>query len=196
MFGDYEGSRLEFLKILVELGEEPAFLQRSRHVTEVVKQLHDQLRSQRNRYLRSPAAHLDALASRLHKDWSILGSYLTKPEDFHFYESLFNQWKSVQKPQTVSPLNIWFRSARGNLDRFHGAVDRFNCSWTRYLDRLDLASVNQVLEDYNVYYPMEKLCAFGSEDIERLGFNATRPVTRDELEVEYPSIVLPALRYK
>ena len=42
LFSDYEGSRLEFLKILVELGEEPAFLRRSRQVSEALEHLHDE----------------------------------------------------------------------------------------------------------------------------------------------------------
>ncbi len=195
LHSDYEGSRLEFLKILVEQGEEPAFLRRSRRVSEALEQLHDQLQDQRHRLLKGPRSSLSVLALRVQQDWSKLGAYLANRDEVQIYEGLFNDWQPDSGELTRAKIS-WLWSIRRLLVKFHSSVDRFNATWRRILDRVDLESINRMLREYNIYYPMEKTCAFGNEDIERLGFIATRPMTRDELQDAYPFIVVPQLRNK
>ena len=193
MLNEYEGSRLEFLKILVEQGEEPAFLRRSRIVTEALEQLHRDLRSQRRHLLGGARLKLHVLADRLRCDWSKLGDYLADSSDCIFYEELFKEWELASKSPGAA-IGSWLRPTRFLLSDFHHSVVRLNQLWEQHLDRVDLSEINRMLRNYNEYYPMEKTCAFDCQDIDRLGFMATRPMTREELDQEYPPISLPELR--
>ena len=78
---DYEGSRSEFLKLLAEMGEEPAFIARPLAPGDALEALLQACEAKRNELLKWPKFHLAALAQRVRGDWSRLGSLLAGPED-------------------------------------------------------------------------------------------------------------------
>ena len=93
LFNDFEGSRGEFLKILLEQGEVPAFIRRAQSVTESWIQICDHCRSQRKLMLRWPWMHLSILANRLRCDWSLLARYLVDERQATYIEALYVDWK-------------------------------------------------------------------------------------------------------
>ena len=184
LFNDFEGSRGEFLKILLEQGEVPAFIRRAQSVTESWIQICDHCRSQRKLMLRWPWMHLSILANRLKCDWSLLARYLVDERQVTYIEALHVDWKDSLERRTVSQ-NSW-SSVRDILGEFVESVNRFNNKWNEFLQLVNLDEVNRLRRDYNKYYSLEKACAFDSEDMVRLGFKPLDPATSEQLYIEFP----------
>jgi len=191
-YEDFEGSRAEFLKCLAEQGEVPAFLRRAQSVDEALVKLLEQCKSQRAVMLRWPWMHLCILADRLSHDWSLLGPYLADNRHVTCFEHLYVEWKVLLEAKAVSS-NAW-RSTPRILRDFVEAVQRFNKAWNKFLVDLNLEDINHLRRDFNTHYPVEKACAFASEDVERLGFTPLDPVTIEQLHAEFPPVALPALQ--
>ena len=85
---DYEGSRSEFLKLLAEFGEEPAFLARARAPQIALDALLHACEAKRDEMLKWPKLHLSRLAHQVRKDWSRLGSLFAVPESVAMLEAL------------------------------------------------------------------------------------------------------------
>jgi hypothetical protein len=193
-FNDFQGSRGEFLKCLAELGEDPAFIQRAQKVDETWAQLIRQCKSQRDVLLRWPWMHLSILAQRVKYDWSLLARYLADEGQVTYFKDLYAEWKPSQGNRSIAA-NSW-SSIRRILDDFNSAVERFNQAWNKFLHELDLGPVNQIRRDYNKHYPVEKACAFESEDIQRLGFTPLDPVTFEQLAAAFPPLAVPKFQDK
>jgi hypothetical protein len=191
-FNDFQGSRGEFLKCLAEQGEDPAFIRRAQSVDEAWTQLVEQCKSHREVLLRWPWMHLSILADRLKHDWSQLAQYLADESQVSYFENLHKDWKLSLENRTISA-NAWL-SIRRILGDFVSSVDRFNESWRKFLQGVNLDELNRLRRDYNQHYPVEKACAFDCEDIERLGFTPLDPVTFEQLSAAFPPLAIPKLR--
>ena len=191
-FNYFHGSRGDILKILVEVGEEPAFVQRAQKVNEASSQLRTQCRSEREVMLRWPWMHLSILAARLKSNWSALARYLADERQVVYFEDLYKDWKHSLKSRAPST-NSW-SSTRCILGDFVDSVDRFNEKWHKFLHHVNLDEINRLRRDYNSHYPVEKTCAFDCQEIERLGFTPLKPVTLEQLNAEFPSLEIPKLR--
>ncbi|MGV3486760.1 MAG: hypothetical protein ACO1RT_20260 [Planctomycetaceae bacterium] len=185
---DIQGSRGEFLKILADVGEEPAFIQRARSVEIGWDMLLSSCESQRDELLQWPRRHFAILAHRVRKDWSRLVPYLKEPRSAEYFEPLHRAWES--KLPTVTD---WTWSDRAALFTFVASVERFNHAWAQALRRVDLEEVNRVRGDYNRFYPIEKDCAFGI-DRTALTFEPIEMVTPAKLRELFPPVALPELR--
>jgi hypothetical protein len=191
-FNDLHGSRGELLKSLVELGEDPAFIRRAQSVDEAWNQLLERCRAQREVMLRWPRMHLSILANRLKHDWSPLARYLADEGQVSYFADLYKDWKSLLESKNVAA-NSW--SSIGRILRdFVDSVDRFHAAWNKFLQEVNLDEINRLRRDYNQHYPVEKACAFDSEDIKRLGFTPLDPVTFEQLDAAFPPFVVPKLR--
>jgi hypothetical protein len=191
-FNGFQGSRGEFLKCLAEQGEDPAFIRRAQRVNEAWTQLLEQCKSQREVLLRWPWMHLSILADRLKYDWSQLAPYLADESQVSYFEDLHKDWKLSLESRTISA-NSWLSIGR-ILGDFASSVDRFNESWSKFLQGVNLDEMNRLRRDYNQHYPVEKACAFDCEDIERLGFTPLDPVTLEQLSAAFPPLAIPKLR--
>lgn len=74
------------------------------------------------------------------------------------------------------------------------SVERFNRRWAEYLDRIDLAPINQQVDHYNRYYLLEKECSLGSARLAARHFVPKDRVTLDDLRAEFPPLPVPAPR--
>jgi hypothetical protein len=74
------------------------------------------------------------------------------------------------------------------------SLERFNERWQRYVYQLDLAPVNEVREDYNRYYLLEKECAMRNGNLARRGFTRMTPLTHAELAALFPPLPVPRLQ--
>ena len=180
-----DGSRLDLMRLLVELGEEPAFVRRSQEAREAVEQLYRKCAQDRDLMLEVPRIHLGELAIALRGDWSRLHSYLKNPADYRLFAQFFEEWKLQKAESGIS----WVRTIRGSLKAFLISIKHFNREWETYLAQLDLEKVNTVLFDYNRYYPIEISCAFDNQDVARLAFQPLEMLTRKKLLEDFPLLL-------
>lgn len=184
---DIQGSRGEFLKILADVGEEPAFIQRARSVEIAWDMLLSSCRSQREELLQWPRRHFAILAYRVRKDWSRLEPYLKDPSSTHWFKDLHREWES-KLPATTE----WTWSDRSALLAFVTSAERFNQAWLHSLRQVDLQEINRGRADYNRFYPIEKDCAFGV-DRTALTFEPIEMISHADLIERFPLIQLPEL---
>jgi hypothetical protein len=184
---DDEGSRGEFLKLLVELGEEPAFIERARAPQVELDALLRACAAKRDEMLKWPTFHLSNLARHVCNDWSRLAPSLDGPESVALLQSLHTAM------QTSSPTQIgMFATDKRALRRFLESADRFNRHWRAYLDGLDLEPVNKPRREYNQFFVVEQACAFGSEMLADK-FVPLPLIDRDFLYDRFPLLALPRL---
>jgi hypothetical protein len=72
-------------------------------------------------------------------------------------------------------------------------VTRFNRRWITFLDELNLAPVNRMIDQYNRYYVFEKECVVGSARLAARLFTPRSHLTRGDLAAEYPLLPVPEL---
>jgi hypothetical protein len=160
LMSDYEGSRDEFLRLLAEFGEEPAFLARARAPEIALEALMRDCNAHREQLLEGPRVHLSALATQVSGNWGRLATLLAEPDEAGLLEELHTQ---LNARKSVRP--DWLTTDKILLRRFHESAQRFNRSWQNYLHHLDLEPVNQPRREYNEFYVLEKACAFLSERV-------------------------------
>jgi hypothetical protein len=184
---DYEGSRSEFLKLLAECGEEPAFIARARAPQIALDALLQACQAKRDEMLKWPGFHLSLLAQRVGRNWSRLQYLLAARGSAELLETLHTRVPTSKIVQTN-----WLSSDKVALRRFLGSAERFNRNWRTYLDGLDLEPVNRPRREYNEFYALEKACAFGIERVEE-GFKPLEMIERDDLIQRFPLLILPTL---
>lgn len=185
---DYEGSRAEFLKILAEMGEEPAFIRREREAQAALNRLLLRCSKKREEMLKWPQFHFSALFHRVCGDWSCLGSYVVDDHP----DSRFCQL-AKQLTITESAKAAFFATNRSLLKQFLESGLRFNEAWTCFLDEAGLDTVNSLRDDYNKFYPLEKACAIGIE-VDSFGFTPMPMLDRTYLDDRFPLLSLPILK--
>jgi hypothetical protein len=184
---DYEGSRSEFLKLLAECGEEPAFIARAQAPLSALEALLSVCEAKRQELLEWPRLHLAALAHQIRNDWSGLRPWLAIPEAVNILEKLHADMPSSQPAKTE-----WFVSDKAALHRFLESAERFNRHWREFIERVDLEGVNKPRRDYNQFYVLEKACAFGNERVTD-GFEPLEMIDGVYLYERFPILILPSL---
>lgn len=184
---DYEGSRGEFLKILAEMGEEPAFIARARAPVLALDALLKQCELHRADLLIWPRRHFTALRQRIGDDWNRLASLVVNGDASAMFTEL-----AAQLPRLDDYRGTLFARDKRLLRQFLGSASRFNTSWNQYIENADLGEVNQLRSDYNQYYLMEKSCAFGSE-MSAGTFSKLKPLNLGFLLTRFPILSVPSL---
>jgi hypothetical protein len=184
---DNEGSRSEFLKLLAEFGEEPAFIARARAPQIALDALLNTCQAKRVEMLEWPKIHLTALAQQIRGDWSRLALLLELSQSVDMLAALHTSMPAG-KPVAAN----WPASDKAALVRYLESAERFNRHWRAYLDGLDLESVNRPRRDFNQFYLLEKDCAFGNERIAD-GFEPLAMIDRAFLHGRFPLLTIPVL---
>jgi hypothetical protein len=192
LYADDEGSRSEFLKFLLEQGEEPAFLRRARTVNEATDRLFKHCAANRSELLQWAKMYLGIVAKLIDRDWSRLSPFLIDDGALSQLQAWCQQWKPELKAPVARTTSS--RIVHSALIQFLHSLGRFNQAWVKFLDDVDLVEINRLRTDFNKHYPVEKACAFGSEDIERLGFVPLPEVTMQQLCELFPTFDIPKLR--
>lgn len=185
---DDEGSRSEFLRILAEMGEEPAFIARALAPQAALEQLLASCASQREEMLHWPRIHLTSLFYRLSGDWTRLERYIVDQDAAFLFAKLVAQI-TIGEPTKSSVLT----TDRSLLRQFVNSGRRFNKAWMQFLRDVDLEDINGLREDYNRMYPLEKECAFGPAMRDH-GFAPLSMLDSDYLVQRFPILLLPTLR--
>src|SRR5262245_11131549 len=110
---DYEGSRREFLKLLAEFGEEPAFIARATAAQLALESLLHSCHARREEMLHWPYRHLSNLAQSIGGNWLRIARFLAKPESVAELEALH-----AQMSFTGSTHSSWTATEKGSLRQF------------------------------------------------------------------------------
>lgn len=194
---DYEGSRIELISLLAEQGEEPAFLRRHRKVVEAQQQFWN-VASEKHRQLRATCEDmLVILKEKVAGGWERLADLLIQPSDWRILEQWWIGWELPERaPHSHPYADQWLWSRDRALRKLLDAVKRFNATWELYVHTSDLELVNRIIDAYNEFYPLEKTCAFGIEDVSRLGFQELAKIERSQIRERFPKLEVPELRHK
>ena len=184
---DYEGSRSEFLRLLAEFGEEPAFIARAKAPQLALESLLHNCSAKYEELLAWPYRHLSNLAQSIGGNWLRIAPLLARPESAAELEALH-----ARMPFQGSTHSPWPTTEKASLRQFVDSAARFNRAWRVYLVGIDYESVNKPLRDYNRYYPLEKACAFGNETLSD-EFQPLDLIDLAFLESRFPYLPLPQL---
>jgi hypothetical protein len=184
---DYEGSRLEFLKLLAEFGEQPAFLERAQAPQVAFDALLQGCEARRKELIEWPSYYLAVLALRVGRDWARLARWLADAESAAQLAAL-----RAKLPTDKTVEVSWLGSDKAALRQFVESAERFNRTWQAYLNGLDLEGVNQPRREYNQFFVLEMECAFGSQGVAE-GFVPLEMIDREHLAQRFPSLALPRL---
>lgn len=184
---DYEGSRGEFLKILAEFGEEPAFIARGLAPQIALDEFVRVCRAQREKMLEWPKRHFANLNCRAGGDWGQLERYFASQEEIGKLKHLDDELSSGRP--TGSNL---FQTNAAALRQFVQSARKFNQTWTVFLDNISLDPVNKPRREYNEFYLIEESCAF-DRVMNESDFVALEMVTRNYLWQIFPLLNLPVI---
>lgn len=182
---DFEGSRSEFLRILAEMGEEPAFINRSKAPETALKALLKSSEVDYDELLKWPRRHFASFVARVAGDWARVQRWLAGPEEIQHFVTL----ESLLSPKEQQKLPL-FATDRGLLKQFLDSAIRFNESWLSFANGPGLEHVNQLRDNYNRFYPMEKACAFGNDRVVE-GFEELPLLDSRFLLERFPLLTLP-----
>jgi hypothetical protein len=74
------------------------------------------------------------------------------------------------------------------------SIQRFNRRWSTFLAEVNLGPVNELIDQYNRYYVLEKECSLGSVRLAARHFSPRARVTHDDLDPAYPPLPVPVPR--
>jgi hypothetical protein len=179
-----------FDEVLGRYGE-PAYVRRGRAVEHALQDLLDHCRSRRDELLHLVRIRL-ALLHALAGDWDALAPLLRDEGQVRvlaeFHEQLSPRLRSpVERTASCRTLAL-------ALQELTESIERFNRHWREYLPSVDLGRVNELRENYNRYYLLEKECATQSPSVARQGFRPLAPLTYEELARRLPPLAVPQLR--
>jgi hypothetical protein len=156
----------------------PAYVRRARRVQDAFNDLVARCRHERDKRLEIVRMHARAVFALVNEEARpqllTLGSALGVPIP-------------PASPGRLSPYKL--RRATAELTE---SIERFNRSWLHFLHAADLSTVNQLREDYNRYYLLEKECALRSPRLARQGFQRMKPLSPDDLLILLPLLPVPA----
>ena len=184
---DYEGSRNEFLKLLAEFGEEPAFIARAKAPQVALESLLHHCDAKREEMLEWPYRQLSNMAQHIGGNWLHIAHLLAQPECVDELEALH-----AQVPSNGSAHSGWFATNKSCLRQYLESAGRFNRRWRVFLAGIEYESVNKPRRDYNRYYPLEKALAFGNERVCD-DFQPLVMIDVEFLECRFPSLPIPQL---
>jgi hypothetical protein len=185
---NFEGSRQEFLTILAELGEEPAFVTRAKATEQGLERLLSACGQKYAELQEWPRRHFTGLRNRVRGDWGDLCELIVDDDASSIFDNL-----SSALPELAPWDSPLFATSRSLLKAFLESADRFNRKWELFLNDVDLETVNRVRDEYNRYYPIERAAALGTERV-NIGFRELPMLKRSFLAERFPLLQLPTMR--
>jgi hypothetical protein len=170
---------------LMGLFDLPAFARRGQDMEYSVNRVHVRCRVQRDELL-------EMVRMRL-RQWTRVAA---GPQDWSevFTGPIDSFWNLVE----CEPLE-WAALAAARRQRLTvardlvGSVQRFNQRWVHFLGSLNLGPTNQVIDQYNEYYVLEKECVMGSARLAARHFTRIPRLSPESLLERYPTLPVPEL---
>ncbi|MGA7496841.1 MAG: hypothetical protein WBX00_08945 [Isosphaeraceae bacterium] len=173
------------IKELMGLFDVPAFARRGQDLEYSLKRIHA-------RCLREREESLEMVRLRL-RQWSRVA---TGPGDWSevFAGPIDSLWQHAQhEPPVWAGRVAPARQKRTVARDLIASVQRFNVKWRRFLESLDLGPTNQVIDQYNKYYVLEKECVMGSARLASRHFTPVPHLSPEVLLRDYPMLPVPEL---
>jgi hypothetical protein len=173
------------VKELMGLFDVPAFARRGQDLEFALKRIH-------SRCLLVREDSLTMVRVRL-RQWARVA---TGPDDWSDVLSgpLDTLWQRAQsEPPAWSGQIAGVRQKRSVARDLVASVLRFNGKWQRFLELLNLGPTNQVIDQYNEYYVLEKECVMGSARLAARHFKPIPRMSPDFLLRDYPMLPVPEL---
>jgi hypothetical protein len=174
------------IKEIMGLFDLPAFARRGQDLEYSLRRVHVRCREQREEFLEMVRVRL--------RQWSRVAA---GPGDWQevFVEPIDSLWAHVgSEPPTWSDRTVPVRRRRVAARDLKASVDRFNERWRQFLESLNLGPTNDVIDQYNKYYVLEKECVVGSARLAARYFSPVPLLTPDSLLGDYPTLPVPQLR--
>jgi hypothetical protein len=173
------------VKELMGLFDLPAFARRGQDLEITVRRMHERCRAVRVQLL-------DMVQLRL-KQWS---GAVTGPDAWPgiFTRSIEPLWSLANaRPPQWAAVPAPLRRQQVIAGDLVAAVVRFNRRWQQFLERLNLAPSNTVIDQYNRYYVLEKECVMGSARLAARHFQPVPLLTPATLQIDHPVLPVPEL---
>lgn len=165
----------------------PAYIQRAQSVEAEWNAVMSRCRKQRAEWLEMPVLRLAQLNRMMDSDWTRFDVF-TEPEA-NVLAKLIELWQPTLrvrlKPATDK--NEVTKAAGALIDAFK----RFNQRWLAYIEDFDLSTLNQLRQDYNDYYVLEKECVVLSPKVAQWGFEPLALATQEDLWRVFPLLDVP-----
>jgi hypothetical protein len=173
------------IKELMGLFDLPAFARRGQDVEYSLKRLHARCRLQREELLEMVRLRLRQWA-KVATDWDDWSEIWCSPVD-----SLWEMAHSEEPQWALRPAPP--RQRKTVARDLIASVERFNKRWGQFLDALNLDPINQMVDQYNTYYVLEKECVMGSPRLAARHFAPVPQVSAAILREAYPMLPVPRL---
>jgi hypothetical protein len=131
-------------------------------------------------------ATLAALAG----DWDRLRPWLADDQ-----VELLRRLHAELQPKLLGPLEPTTSAGRlhAALAELAESLERFNRRWGEFLPAVDLALVNEVRENYNRYFVLEKECAVGRAGMTKADYLKLPPLRTEDVAARLPPLPVPRL---
>jgi hypothetical protein len=173
------------IKELLGLFDAPAFARRGVDLEYALERLHARCRRQRGQLLEMVPLRLRQWAAVATSSDDLAGTFATPVAPlWALCEAAPPAWALQPAPP---------RRRRAIARDLVASVTRFNRRWSAFLDELNLAPVNRMIDQYNRYYVFEKECVVGSARLAARFFTPRAHLTRRDLAQEYPLLPVPRL---
>jgi hypothetical protein len=176
------GTDAEFRQLL-GLYDIPAFARRGADVEYTLASLDSRCRRER-------LAMLEMVHLRL-RQWAAAASGPEAALEV-FAEPLDALWQSANAP---SPSWAEETASRRRLRTIAAdliaSIERFNRRWDQFLDAVNFAHINRLIDNYNRFYILEKECSLGSPRLAAQHFVPKQRVDRSDLLNRFPILPVP-----
>ncbi len=173
------------IKELMGLFDLPAFARRGQDVEYSLKRLHARCRLQREELLEMVRLRLRQWA-KVATGWHDWPEIWCSP-----VHSLWGMAHSEEPLWAVRPAPP--RQRKTVARDLIASLERFNKRWGGFLEALNLDPINQMIDQYNTYYVLEKECVMGSPRLAARHFAPVPQITVASLLEDYPMLPVPRL---
>ena len=177
-----------FFQAMLVSFDAPSFLRRASAVDEAWSNLQGRCRRKRLEQLELPRMRLGKLFALL-KSWPQIPATLCPSDDFAYLEKLHRNWlPRLRSVVTPAKSELAIRRALSDLQL---SFERLNRRWSDYVGAINLNQINQLRDEYNRFYVLEKECAVWSTQVAQQGFSPLPPIRHDTLLEEFPLLKVP-----
>jgi hypothetical protein len=173
------------LNELLGLFDVPAFARRGQDLEHAIDRIHQRCRAQRE-------GMLEMVRLRL-RQWSKAAD---GPESWSgvFSAPIDPLWELTgSEPPRWADRPAPLRQRKAVARDLVASIERFNDRWRRFVESLNLGPANQVIDQYNKYYVLEKECVMGSARLAARHFTPIARLSPECLIEAYPTLAVPEL---
>ena len=174
------------LKELLGLFDVPAFARRGQDLEHAIDRIYARCRAKRGDMLEMVRLRLRQWSRAADGPQSCSGVFATPIDPL---------WELTgSKPTRWADRPAPLRQRKAVARDLIASIERFNDRWRRFLESLNLGPANQVIDQYNAYYVLEKECVMGSARLAARHFTPVARLSPGSLLEAYPTLPVPELK--